>query len=281
MAAPLLTIGITTYNRPRLLEMLARSLAQVDNVQDVGLLVLDDCSQEYGPEFLQALFPRAQVHRAERNSGGADYAMHRLFEHFARHGEGWLLNLDADLLLSRRLVDCCLRIVESERALPPERHALYSVFNAPSHPAVGFDDGFLLKRTVGAAATLWSRPLLAGVVQHVPPSRKYDWDWSAHLTRCGVPIRVTPRSYVQHLGRVGQNSRSFVGMDHGVHFDDYTGDNLSSFLDHTREGLLQMLSDQQQRIDRQAKALEQITQVVQTQAQLIHSMLATLPANAD
>ncbi|HEX4585480.1 MAG TPA: glycosyltransferase [Burkholderiaceae bacterium] len=275
MSQPALTIGITTFNRRAMLEAVAKSLAQVDRLEQAQLWVLDDCSQEFDVAFLQRLFPQATVLRAGQNSGGADYAMHRLFRHFVENGSGYLLNLDADLLASRRLVDRCLRIIEASRACPGPR--LVSLFNAASHPTIGTDGEFLIKRSVGAAGTLWEHGLLADVLRHVPASRKFDWDWSAYLTRRGVPIRVTPRSYVQHIGRVGQNSRSFTGMDHGEQFDDYEGENLAAFLDHTREGLLQMIAEQKVRIDNQGKAIAQISQVVQSQAQLINALIGAIP----
>jgi len=275
MTQPSLTIGITTYNRRDVLETVARSLAQVDGLAQARLWIVDDCSQEFDAAFLRALFPQAEVFRASENSGGADFAMHRLFDRFVQHGEGYLLNLDADLLASRHLVTKCRQIIELDQRA--DRPGLYSLFNTASHPALAADGEFLLKRSVGAAGTLWPRALLAEVLQNVPASNKYDWDWSAYLGRRGVPIRVTRRSYVQHLGRVGQNSRSFAGMDHGEHFDDYRNDNLASFLDHTREGLLKMIADQQARIDNQAKAIEQISRVVQGQAQLIHALIGSVP----
>jgi hypothetical protein len=285
MTAPALTIGITTFNRRPLLQAVAHSLAQVSGLERARIWVLDDCSQEFDADFLQRLFPQAIVFRADRNSGGADYAMHRLFGHFVQNGSGHLLNLDADLLCSSGLVDKCLQIIGacSARAAPAlaaeacrakaAEPCLYSVFNTASHPVLGEDGEFLLKRSVGAAGTLWEHGLLADVLQHVPPSRKFDWDWSGYLTRRGVPIRVTRRSYVQHIGRVGQNSRSFNGMDHGERFDDYEGENLALFLDHTRAGLVQMIVEQQARLDDQRKAILQISQVVQQQGQLINALI--------
>jgi glycosyltransferase involved in cell wall biosynthesis len=273
MSQPALTIGITTFNRRTVLETVARSLAQVNRLEQAHLWVLDDCSQEFDADFLQRLFPRASVFRANQNSGGADYAMHRLFRHFVENGSGYLLNLDADLLASRSLIDQCLRIIEASRPGP----RLFSLFNTASHPIIGTDGEYLVKRSVGAAGTLWEHGLLADVLRHVPASRKFDWDWSAYLTQRGVPIRVTPRSYVQHIGRIGQNSQSFTRMDHGEQFDDYQGENLAAFLDYTREGLLRMIAEQQARIDNQSKAIAQISQVVQSQAQLINALIGTIP----
>jgi hypothetical protein len=266
-----LTIGITTFNRRPILEAMAHSLARVEALEHAHLWVLDDCSDEFDADFLQRLFPSAEVLRARENSGGADQAMHRLFERFVAVGSGHLLNLDSDLLASRRLVDKCLRIIGT--AATCASPGLFSLFNAASHPTIGTDGEFLLKRTVGAAGSLWEHGLLAEMLRHVPVSRKFDWDWSAYLTRQGVPIRVTRRSYVQHIGRVGQHSRSLVGMDHGQAFDDYEGHNLAAVLDGTREGTMQMIADHKMRLDKQGEAIVQLSQVIQKQAKLIHEII--------
>jgi len=271
-----LTIGITTFNRRALLETTAAALAQVRHLDSARILVLDDCSEEFDPGYLRQLFPTAEVQRSAEHSGGADYAMHRLFERFVRTGSGYLLVLDSDLLASRNLIDRCVGIIEADHI--SAQPGLYSVFNAARHRTVRVEGQFVVKQTVGAAGTLWRHSLLADVLRHVPVSRKFDWDWSAYLTRQAVPIRVTRRSCVQHIGRMGQNSRSFVGMDHGEQFDDYKGANLALFLDHTREGLLRMIAEQQARIDNQGKAIAQISQVVQNQAQLINALIQTVAA---
>jgi glycosyl transferase family 2 len=271
-----LTIGITTFNRRQILEAVAQSLARVDGLEHAHVWVLDDCSKEFGADVLQRLFPRAEVFRATRHSGGADQAMVRLFERFVATGSGYLLNLDADLLASRGLVDQCLRIIGS--ADTASRRGLYSIFNTASHPAVGTDGEFLLKRSVGAAGTLWQHGLLAEVLRNVPVSRKFDWDWSAYLTRQAIPIRVTRQSYVQHIGRIGQHSRSLTGMDHGVAFDGYEEHNLAVFFDHTHEALLQMHTEQNARQGKLAEAIIEVTRVVQSQARLIHELTGGLCA---
>jgi hypothetical protein len=267
-----LTIGITTFERRTLVEALARSLAQVDRLDQVRVLVMDDCSREFDVSFLQTLFPGADVVRARRNSGGADQAMHRLFEYFVQNGSDYLLNLDSDLLPSRRLVDRCTAIIRSDR--PTEQPCLYSVFNTPTHKAGRVDGQFLIKPTIGAAGTLWHHALLADVLAHVPVSRSFDWDWCAYLSCRGVPIRVTPTSYLQHIGGVGHNTPSLVKMDHGLEFDDYHGNNLTVFLDQTREGLIQAISEQKARLDKQSEAIVQLSQVVQSQAKLLNDVIS-------
>jgi glycosyltransferase involved in cell wall biosynthesis len=271
-----LTIGITTFNRRQILERVARSLAQVDGLEHAHLWVLDDCSDEFDAQFLQRLFPGAEVFRAPKHSGGADQAMVRLFEQFVANGSGYLLNLDADLLASRGLVDRCLRIIGSVGTAT--RPGLFSVFNTSSHPAIGNDGEFLLKRSVGAAGTLWEHGLLAQVLRNVPPSRKFDWDWSTYLTRQAIPIRVTRQSYVQHIGRVGQHSRSLAGMDHGQGFEGYDGHNLAMFLDHTHEALVQLMTEQNARQGKLAEAIVEVSQVLQSQARLINDLTGELGA---
>jgi len=269
-----LTIGITTFNRRSLLQTVANSLAQVNGLARARIWVLDDCSTDFDEEFLRRAFPLAEVFRAAENSGGADQAMQRLFQRFVARGQGYLLVLDSDMLASRRLVDECLRIIEADHAAAGP--CLFSIFNAPSHPAIGEDGAFVFKRSVGAAGTLWPHGLLVDVLREVPVSRKFDWDWSAYLTRHGVPIRVTRDSLVQHIGRIGQHSRTFAGMDHGVAFEDYEGRNLAAFLDHTHEGLVQMVVEQNTRQGKLAEAIVQLTQVVQSQARLINDIIGEL-----
>jgi glycosyl transferase family 2 len=271
-----LTIGVTTFNRRPVLEVVARSLAQVEGLERARVWVMDDCSSEFDADYLRRLFPRAEVFRSDENSGGADQAMVRLFKRFEADGSGHLLNLDADLLASRGLVDKCLEIIDTAAGV--RQPCLFSVFNTASHPVIGTDGEFVLKRTVGAAGTLWEHGLLADVLRNVAVSRKFDWDWSAYLTGRGVPIRVTRRSYVQHIGRVGQHSRSFAGMDHGVGFEDYEGQNLSAFLDHINDGLAQMLSEQNSRHRKLTEAIVQLTEVAQGQAALINQLIGELVA---
>lgn len=272
-----LTIGITTFNRRQILEAMAQSLAQVDGLEHAHVWVLDDCSEEFDADFLRRLFPRAEVFRAFEHSGGADQAMVRLFERFVASGSGYLLNLDADLLVSRHVVDRCLRIIGS--AATASRPGLFSLFNAGSHPAIGTDGEFVLKRAVGAAGTLWSHALLGEVMRNVPVSHKFDWDWSAYLTRQGVPIRVTRESYVQHIGRIGQHSRSLATMDHGLAFQGYEGHNLAAFLDHAHEALVQTITQQQAQQGKLAEAILQVSRVVQSQAGLIHEITSGLAAS--
>jgi len=271
MNPPALTIGITTFNRRTLVEALAHSLARVDGLERARVWILDDASLEFDISFLRSIFPSAEVCRAESNSGGADQAMHRLFERFVASRSGYLLNLDADMLVSRNLVDRCLQIIEADVADPAPR--LYSMFNTASHPVVGVAGEYLVKHSVGAAGTLWERTLLAKVLKSVPVSRKFDWDWSSYLTKQGIPILVTPASYVQHMGRTGQHSRGFGTMDHGARFDDYQGSNLTTFLDQIREGLLHMIAEQDERQLRQAEAIAQLGQALHSHTQVLQQLI--------
>jgi len=286
-----LTIGLTSFNRRDLLVCVAESLAQVRHIDSARIFVLDDCSTEFDLEFLRDLFPNATVLRNERNSGRADFAIHQLWSHFVETGSGYLLSLDSDLLASRNLIDKCREIILNDVARPEP--CLYDLFNTPNHEASGECEGFLVKRTVGSAGTLWRHDLLAEVLANIPASGTYDWDWSAHLRHRGIPIRVTRKSYVQHIGTSGQNTRSVIGMDHGEGFEGYAGHNLAVFLDQTREGLLRAIAVQKAQLDhqsarldrqsvqldKQSEAIRQLSQVMQTQGQVLQQVIAEVCAS--
>lgn len=276
MNRSMLTIGLTTYNRRELLAQTARSLRQVRGLNSVDIVILDDGSTECAGDLLRALLPRATLLRNEKNSGRADFAIRQLWAHFVQAGTGYLLSMDSDLLAARSLIEKCRDIIFAD--FNRTDRSLYSLFNTRKHPVVGASDGFLLKRDVGSAGTLWRHDLLAGVLAHVPPSPSYDWDWSAYLAAQGVPIRVTPTSYLQHIGHVGQNTQTLAGMDHGDDFDGFEGSNLAAYLDQTREGLLQMIAAQNVRLDRQAQAIGKLTQAIQTQGGLLHEVVSEVCA---
>jgi len=252
-----LTIGISTSNRRALLETFARSLAQVERLDQARLLVMDDCSQEFDGAFLQQLFPGAQVIRAPSHSGGDDFSTHRLFEHFARHGSGHLLNLNVHLPAARNLVERCLEVIACGRS--PGQPCLYSLISTHRHDAIATNEPLVVKSVAAAAGTLWEHGLLSDLLDNVPVSRSFHLHWNAYLARRGIPIRV-------------------VEMDRAQAFDGYEGYNLAAFFDHTREALLQMLAEQKARLDRQNEALLQLSQVIQSQGTLLNDLISEVCA---
>jgi len=270
MRTPGLTIGITTFNRRGAVEAMASSLRKVELLERVRLLVMDDRSDEFDAPFLERLLPGAEVIRSASRSGDADRAMHRLFEHFVRHGSGYLFNLDSDLLCAPDLVKRCFQVIRGDRRA--DSPSLYSFFNAQTHASVGATDAFCRKATVGAAGTLWRHELLADVIANVPVGRSYDWAWSEYLRQRGVPIWVSKGSHVQHVGAHGQNTPDWLRMDYGQAFVGYTPTNLAAFMDALREGVSLLLQEHQRRLDEQRSAIAGLTRLIRNQGMLLQSL---------
>ena len=113
-----------------------------------------------------------------------------------------------------------------------ETDGIYSLFNTPSHESFELRGRWVLKNTVGSAATVWKREVLQDIKQNVPVSRQFDWDWSKYIRDKGLNIFVSERSYVQHLGfSNGQNSNNFLMGDLGLNFKKYNPENLQILLD--------------------------------------------------
>jgi len=216
-----LLLGITTYNRLDTVALTARSLRHADGVAEVGILLIDDASTEYGLEALRPLFPpQTQLLRNAVNSGRADFAAHGLMRAFVeQRSEAALVILDSDLLVARDFLATALAVF-------PRTDGLLSLFNAHSHPGV-MRDGLLVKQSVGFAGTVWSRALVEEVLREVPPTDRFDWDICDHLRATGRQVFCLPDSAVQHAGLLaGQNSR-LLSADYGLGFTDTSWYNLS------------------------------------------------------
>lgn len=209
-----LAIGIPTYNRKRIVELHARSVCTARLPDDVPILVIDDASAEYDLDFLRSLYPPGTVvERRSMNSGGADFAAADVLRRLVATGADCLLLLDSDMVLA------------SEFALEVEARlkgtdGLMSLFNSPTHAVVGEDGPLLVKASVGAAATVWSRELALEVLAKVPVGENWDWRFSEYLRSTGRRVYATRQSFAQHLGfNEGAHSNTLFG-DIGLGFAD-------------------------------------------------------------
>ena len=207
------TVGLTTFNRK---ETLLNSLKSIKRLhQDHDYLILDDCSNEYDVSFLVENFQNWRVFRSGTNSGRADFAISNLMNLFLESGREYLILLDSDLIVDEDLSDFVCEYTN-------ETDGIYSLFNTPSHESFELRGRWVLKNTVGSAATVWKREVLQDIKQNVPVSRQFDWDWSKYIRDKGLNIFVSERSYVQHLGfSNGQNSNNFLMGDLGLNFKKY------------------------------------------------------------
>jgi hypothetical protein len=237
-------LGITTCNRMDLVMLAARSLAHAVDVDKAGILVIDDNSSDYGLEALRPLFPpQAVLQRHPVHSGRADFAAHALMRAFVeQRREAVLVILDSDLLVAQ---DVLARL----QAALPRTDGLLSLFNAQSHPGV-LRDGLLVKPTVGFAGTVWTRELVAEMLQHVQPTPRFDWDICTRMQNTGRKIFCLPDSAVQHIGiAAGQNSQ-FLRSDYGLGFRDTAWYNLAAIQEVTLFGTRAEIARMQQEMVR-------------------------------
>ena len=194
-------IGVTTFNRPRLVEAHARSLSDVDGLDSATLIVIDDASTECPLPFLKACFPsQARIERREANSGGADYAGRILFERLIETKADIIIVLDSDLIVVRELLTAAVRWL-------PATSGVLSLLNASSHPAIGLHGDFLIKQSVGLAATVWRADVARAAFLATPSGPRWDWRLCEHVRASGLKVFSVRRSLVQHLGFAeGENS---------------------------------------------------------------------------
>lgn len=207
-------VGITCYNRPRFYYETIKSIADLKAFDEV--LILDDASTEIDHRVTLRHIENPQIFRLEKNSGRADFSIRLLMILFLQKStRRYLFLLDSDLIIDNQILDVLPDLLRSKF-----HSGIFSLFNTDSHPGTQVNEVWLRKPHIGSAGVIFDRALLKRIAESVPPSTKYDWDWSAFLQSQGIPILCTARSYVQHLGiHTGQNSTHLVG-DYGNNFED-------------------------------------------------------------
>jgi len=170
-------VGIPTYNRADMVRINARYLSRSRLTSDITLFVVDDASTEYDVVFLREVYPAGtDIQRRDQNSGGADFAAYDLLNRLVATEADVLVLLDSDLIVSREFMVKTLELL-------PLAKGILSLFNTPAHAAVGSHGPFLLKKTVGAAGTVWPRRLAVETLAGVPPGWDWDWRFSDFLSR--------------------------------------------------------------------------------------------------
>lgn len=211
-----ITIGLTTFDRPEVLDKMRTSLLLSRGLDDCNLRIYDDCSTAYDKEYLQRQFPEAaEIVRRDRNLG-SDFNIHQMFVDFLKTDDDVLVAIDSDLIFHP---DWIAFMREALGRTGPD--AVLSLYNSALHPPVKqvvIDSvEFLEKGHIGSAAAVFRRDVLKEIVEHVPASRRYDWDWSEYLFKRKIPILVPKRSYVQHIGIHGTNNCPLY-CEYGLNF---------------------------------------------------------------
>ena len=209
----MLTIGIPTYNRKKLLELMASSLYDSDISIPHNIRVYDDCSAEYGLDELKKIFPTAASIKINETNLKADKNTFQMYRDFLSTSDELLFNADSDLIFSKDWLKTALKLFE-------RTNGILSVFNANAHETYKqIDNELCLKKTIGAAGTLFHRDRVSEFMANLSSPdtlTEIDWRFSEYFNSIGLPIFCVNNSLVQHIGYFGQHTKYF--FDFGRNF---------------------------------------------------------------
>jgi len=209
----MLTIGITTYNRKKILELMASSLYESDISIPHNIRVYDDSSAEYGIEELKNIFPTAASIKINSNNLKADKNTWQMYHEFLSTSDELFFNADSDLIFGKDWLKTALNLFSRTKGV-------LSVFNANSHESYQkIDEDLCLKKSVGAAGTLFHRDRLSEFmsnIRSIDMVKAVDWQFSKYFISIGLPIFCVNKSLVQHIGYGGQNTKYYY--DFGRNF---------------------------------------------------------------
>lgn len=216
-----LTIGICTYNRKELIEKTAKSLYEIEGIENVNINVYDDCSTEYDINYLRKLYPTAKKISRNETNLGADFNTQKMYQDFLKSEDEYLFNADSDFIFNKNVLQVItntIRILQENN-----KKVIFSVFNTLHHRTIeDFGQELIIKHSIGAGCAVLSRQVIELFINEIP--KKYtpeipsiDHYFCHALRKNNDSIFCTKNSYVQHLGLVGQNSFG-INFDWGENF---------------------------------------------------------------
>lgn len=206
-----LSVGITTYNRLDLILRMSSSLNISDGIEQCNLRIYDDKSVDYSLDDIKEVFPNAKQIIVRNKNLGADRNMYQMFVDFLDTDDDYLFVADSDLIFHPNWFLFFNKYSHLD---------VLSLYNSVSHEKIGGeeDNEILHKLHIGAAGTIFKRHIIKKIIDNVPPSRSYDWDWSNYLIKEGFKLNVSNKSYVQHIGLMGTNNDGGAVLDFGLNF---------------------------------------------------------------
>jgi hypothetical protein len=214
-----ITLAVATYNRRPILEKMVKSLYLSDIGDNVNIRIYDDASTDYDENFLRKTFPDSKTIIRNPVNLGPGKNMHMIFTDFIAHGDEILVLTDSDLIFNREWLAVVERIIDLT-------DGVMSLYNSILHTDTldRFQIGnvnMLNKKSVGGAGAVFKKNIINKILNELPPSNTYDWDWSGYLVSSNIRLMVTERSYVQHIGIIGFNNGNYFGGEHSGSLCDY------------------------------------------------------------
>jgi len=232
----MLTIGIPTYNRKKILELMASSLYESNISIPHNIRIYDDCSTEYGIEELKKIFPTATSIKINEVNLKADKNTYQMYHDFLLSSDELLFNADSDLIFCKDWLVTALKLF-------PKTNGILSLFNANSHESYRqIDDELCLKKTIGAAGTLFHRDKVSEFLANIDSFdniKDIDWRFSEYFNNVGTPIFCVNNSLVQHIGYFGQHTKYYFDFGRNykietVNQGQIINDIFGSFIDDIR-----------------------------------------------
>lgn len=209
----MIIIGVPTYNRLEVLKRMAVSFYASDlSKYETEIFVFDDCSAEFGESELRKFFPTAKkIIRHEKNLR-ADGNMFFMYKYFLQTDGQYFFNADSDLIFHKDWLNYVMDNIE-------KTDGVLNIFNSRVHKTVSdLGDGIIVKDMLGAAATFFKRERVEELVKNIgDTSKSVDWQWSNYFNENNIKLCCSEKSYVQHIGFVGQNS--VLAADYGSGFE--------------------------------------------------------------
>ncbi len=154
------TIGVPTFNRKELLEIMAKSLYDSDLAGVCNIRIYDDCSTAYDKDYLRKLFPTAVSIKVNLSNIKADKNIYQMYTDFLESGDDYFFNADSDIIFNSEWLNKGIEMVN-------RTEGILSLFNANSHKSYSMiGNEFYLKESIGSAGTLFIRDRVFELFQH-------------------------------------------------------------------------------------------------------------------
>lgn len=218
---PKVLIGVTTYNRRKILEIMAKSLYESDLTVEHGIRVYDDKSSDYGEAELREIFPDAERIHIRSINVGADLNTWGMYCDFIESDYDYLFNADSDLIFHSRWLEKGLLYID-------RTDGVLSLFNTAIHKEIKKEGDLVVKKIFGAAGTLFSRKSIEELIKaykngDFSPSA-IDWGFCKYFTCHNKKLYCTSKSFVQHIGIKGFN----CGKNSFVYGENFEVDSLNN-----------------------------------------------------
>lgn len=220
-------LTISCHKRPQYLKQCLYSLRH-SNLNGVSICIVDD-----GSDCLETLkliddFREEYKHQClceyKLNSLGIESSLLSGFERLIYLGCDVLINLDSDAIVKENFISVLIELHKQYSS------TIVSGFNTlitdsktkrPRHPIVGWEQGCILKLSIGGINMVMSKEVYQ---QYVKPelTKGYGWDWRVcqNIRKDNKFFVVSSPSVVQHIGI---NGDSTVNGKHNLN-PDYATD---------------------------------------------------------